>query len=56
MCRAKYDHAVRELKIRPLRIQAGKGVVVKQTEDGLVVESGTAADSAGGAAADAQLA
>ena len=37
MCRSKYDHVVGELSIRPLRIQAGRGVVVKATEEGLVV-------------------
>lgn len=53
--RAKYEHAIKELNIRPLRIQAGKGVVVRQTEAGLVVESGTASEAASGKADEGQL-
>jgi len=54
--RARYDNAISELNIRPLRIQAGKGVVVKQTEDGLVIESGTAAEAASGTSDAPELA
>lgn len=42
ICRDKYEEAIEKLSIRPLRIQAGKGVVVKQTADGLVVETSPA--------------
>ena len=43
MCRSKYDRVISELSIRPLRIQAGRGVVVKATEEGLVVTPETTA-------------
>lgn len=39
LCRAKYDTVITDLKIRPLRIQAGRGVVVRATEEGLVVDT-----------------
>ena len=38
-CRDKYDNVITDLKIRPLRIQAGRGVVVRATEEGLVVDT-----------------
>ena len=41
-CRNKYEDAIERLNIRPLRIQAGKGVVVKQTAEGLVVDKAPA--------------
>ena len=36
-CRDKYETVIKSLNVRPLRIQAGQNVVVRATEDGLVV-------------------
>lgn len=45
MCRAKYEQLLRELNIRPLKVQAGRGVVVKLTE-GSNVEVMSSTDAA----------
>lgn len=31
-CRSKYEQLLRELKIRPLKVQASRGVIVKLSE------------------------
>lgn len=39
LCRSKYENLISELNIRPLRIQAGARLVVKATEEGIVVDA-----------------
>ena len=33
-CRSKYDQIIANLRVKPLKIQAGRGVMVKVTEEG----------------------
>ena len=50
LCRSKYEDVITSLNIRSLRIQAGQNVVVRATEDGLVVDK--AGDSVQGSVLD----
>ncbi len=45
MRRSKYEQVLRELNVRPLKVQAGRGVVVKLTE-GSEVEVMSSTDAA----------